>query len=117
MPTVSGIGFGGSIIAAFDHDTFMMWIGVGVSGFGFIMTAVLNSYHKFREIRRHEDEADVLVKLDTEGKIRRKQRELEDRIAKAEQDAVELAARVESVNCAFPRDDGSARCRGMDSSS
>jgi hypothetical protein len=112
---MSGIGFGSSLIAAFDHNMFMVWIGAGVSGFGFIMTTILNSYHKFREVRRSEDEADRRSEEQANVLMMMRQRELEMRVSKTEQDAVELAARLECIKCVFPNADGSARCRGLES--
>ncbi len=95
--TVPAVACGGSFMAAVDHNAFLAWVGAGVAGAGFVLNSVLSSYHRVREARRAEDSADRAALLESTRAYGRMQIELENRIAKSEHDATELAERFHAI--------------------
>ena len=75
------------------------------------MQGILSWYRQARDLKRVEDEADRTTNLQSMLLLGKVQMELQDRIAKAEHDVIELAQRIESVRCVFPDPDGSPRCK------
>lgn len=107
-------GFGGSLLAAIDKNAFMAWTAAGVGAAGLIVQGILSWYRQARDLKRVEDEADRSTNLQSMVVFNRVQKDLQDRIVKAEHDVIELAQRIESVRCVFPDADGSPRCRGRE---
>lgn len=126
LHTISGLGLGGSLLGAVDHDAAVAWLGAGVAGVGFVLSAVLSWYHKLREAARLENAADRRAQLEDVRAMARVQIELEQRtcdieqranqtlarVAAAEVRSAELAELIEKVRCRFPKPDGRARCCG-----
>jgi hypothetical protein len=103
VPLISGVGLGGSVIGALDHDAALAWIGAGVAIAGAILTAVVQGYHQIRAAKRAEDTLDSVAGMSALG-------DLLKRTVAVEAGLTAVEARMLLTGCRRPLPDGSARC-------